>query len=46
MRYLALLQVLFIILLLAVAGCGRKGDPIPPKKIVTKRSIVNESIIN
>lgn len=46
MRYLALLQVLFIILLLVVAGCGRKGDPIPPEKIVTKRSIVNESIIN
>ncbi len=46
MKYLAILQVLFIILLLAAAGCGRKGDPKPPEKIVTKGSIINESIIN
>jgi len=46
MRYIALLQVFFIISLLVVGGCGRKGDPRPPEKIATKRSIVNESIIN
>jgi len=46
MRYVAMLQVFFIISLLVMAGCGRKGDPRPPEKIVTKRSIVNESIIN
>ncbi len=46
MRRLAILQVLFIITLLVMAGCGRKGDPRPPERIVFERSTINESIID
>lgn len=46
MRCLALLQVVFLTVLLVMAGCGRKGDPRPPERIVKERSITNESIIN
>lgn len=46
MRCLAILQVIFIISLLVMSGCGRKGDPRPPERIVNERGTLNESIID
>ncbi len=40
MRYPALLQILFIIFLAVMAGCGRKGDPRPPESIVSAEELI------
>ncbi len=39
MKYIALLNIIVFILLITIAGCGRKGDPRPPEGIVNANGL-------